>query len=310
MSTNKLIIIYIICIFLFIQHECLYIQKGMNTINNFLYLSRIFRFYQQTYKESCSLTEASNCYFTEKKYIQNILSSKEDLLINQDWIKLHSKIEEDFDYEEILFQLTNKTSNYIDKYMNETDEEQHPISKELNIIMTFDDETTRPDMYIHELSAIFYNEKITAEINGELKLSNKYKEISQKSLKNYPSNLYGVIESDLVSISFQGKLFLFVSIYIRAHKDENKYDNINFYGYLGNNIVYAYSYTDQSRKEKNWLKVLSHTNVYADKLIISGPYDIDNIEFKFEYETNVEIGEMINMNIEQKTFKLIDDDEI
>lgn len=282
----------------------------MNTLNNFIYLSRLFKFYKQSSTKSCSLTDGSNCYFTENKYIQNIPSSKIDSAINNDWIKIYSKIE-DFDYEEILFQLTNKTSNYIDLYSNENDEIQHPDSEKLNIIMTFDDETTKPEMYLHQLTAVFYNELLIANFEGKLRLSNEYQEKPKASkIPNFPSKLYGVIESDYVIISFQGKYFLFVSVYIRAHTEENKSDNINFYGSLGNKIVYAYSYTDNSRKDRNWLKVMSHTNILADKLIISGPYDIDNIEFTFDYETNSEISDIINMNIEKKSFKLINDDEI
>ena len=310
MSTKNLIKAYIILIFFLIKNECLYVPSGMNSLNNFIYLTRLYKFYKQSIAKSCSLTDASNCYFTENNYIKNIPLSNIDSIINNDWIKIYSQME-DYDYEELLYELTNKTSNYIDLYTNSNDTEQHPDSDKLSIIMTFDDETTKPEMYLDQLTGIFYNEKLVANFEGKLKLSNKYQEKPKTNkISNFPSKLYGIIESEFVTISFQGKLFLFVSVYIRAHAEENKSDNINFYGYLGNKIVYAYSYTDQSRKDRNWLKVLSHTNLLADKLIISGPYDIDNIEFTFEYETNIEISEIVSMNIDKKTFKLINDDEI
>ena len=60
----------------------------------------------------------------------------------------------------------------------------------------------------------------------------------QKSEENakiydYPSKLYGIIESESVSISFRGKLFLFKSAYIKAHNEKSKSKEIQFYGYLG-----------------------------------------------------------------------------
>ena len=97
-------------------------------------------------------------------------------------------------------------------------------------------------------------------------------------------------------------------MFIRPQNEKNKSEKINFYGYLGDKIVYGYSYSDNTRKENNWLKVFSHTNIPADKLIISGPYEIDNIHFTFYYETNVDYNDIFNMKKEDK--KLIDDDEI
>ena len=126
----------------------------------------------------------------------------------------------------------------------------------------------------------------------------------------YKAKLYGIIESDLVSITFEGKLFIFNGIYVRAHNEENKSKTINFYGYVGEQIVYGYSYSDKNRNERNWIKVLSHTNVPTDKLVISGPYDIDNIEFTFYYETNVEVKDIIEMKNEKRGKLLIYDDEI
>ena len=55
---------------------------------------------------------------------------------------------------------------------------------------------------------------------------------------------------------------------------------------------------------------MSHTSVPTDKLVISGPYDIDNIEFTFYYETNVEVKDIIEMKNEKRGKLLIYDDEI
>ena len=71
----------------------------MNSLNNFIYLTRLYKFYKQSIAKSCSLTDASNCYFTENNYIKNIPLSNIDSIINNDWIKIYSQME-DYDYEE------------------------------------------------------------------------------------------------------------------------------------------------------------------------------------------------------------------
>jgi len=311
MSFQSRFVTYIFLIFLNVKCKCLYISSGLDTLHNFLYLSRISKYYNQSKKETCSLLDGSDCYFIENKYIKNILSTKYGLKIGQEWFHLYSKIE-NFNYKDILYQLSQKTSNYIESYSDKIDKEQNPKDDKLFIVMTFDDETTKPEMYLHELRATFYNEKLVAKFEGKLRLSNKYQDKSSNKEKigDYPDKLYGIIESDSISISFKGKLFLFTSVYIRAKDEKSKSEKINFYGYVGDQIVYGYSYSDSSRKERNWLKVLSHTNIPADKLVISGPYEIDNIHFTFYYETNVDFNDIYDMNNYRITKKLIDDDEI
>ena len=75
-------------------------------------------------------------------------------------------------------------------------------------------------------------------------------------------------------------------------------------------MVYALSFSDNDRKENTWLKILSHTSVPTDKLVISGPYNIDNIGFTFYYETNVNFDDIFDMNLYQKSKRLIEDDDI
>ena len=180
MSTKNLIKAYIILIFFLIKNECLYVPSGMNSLNNFIYLTRLYKFYKQSIAKSCSLTDASNCYFTENNYIKNIPLSNIDSIINNDWIKIYSQIS------------------------NSNDTEQHPDSDKLSIIMTFDDETTKPEMYLDQLTGIFYNEKLVANFEGKLRLSNKYQEKPKTNkISNFPSKLYGIIESEFVTISFQ-----------------------------------------------------------------------------------------------------------
>ena len=88
------------------------------------------------------------------------------------------------------------TSNYINLYSKEIDKDQNPKNKFLNILMTFDDETTKKDMYLKKLSNNFYSEQLIADFEGKLKLT-KDEDLSKKELDlphDYPSNLYGIIE--------------------------------------------------------------------------------------------------------------------
>ena len=313
MSVNIILIIYLFLSFLIDKYKCLYITSGLNTIHNFLYLSRISKYYNQSKKEICSLKDGSDCYFTEKNYIKNILKEKLDSINEKEWFQLYSKIQ-DNNYKVILYQLSQQTSDYIESYSNEEDTEQNPPNEKLNIVMTFDDETTKSGMYLHQLKATFYNEQLIANIEGKLRLSDKKQDNSENKEKevDYPSKLYGIIESDLVSISFNGKLFLFNSVYIRAKNENSKSEKLNFFGYFGEQIVYGYSFTDNDKNKKsgNWLKVTSNTFIPADKLVLSGPFEIDNIQFTFYYEPNVNFDDIYQMNSYKNKKNLINDDEI
>ena len=311
MSVNIILINLFLLFLLNNKYKCLYITSGLDTLNNFLYLSRISKYYNQSQKEICSLKDGSNCYFTENKYIKNILKEKVDTINSQEWIKLYSKIK-DNNYKNILYQLYEQRSNYIEFYSNERDKKQNPPNDKLYIVMTFDDDTTKPDMYLHELRATFYNENLIANFEGKLRLSDKNNDNSKNKEKvpDYPSKLYGIIESDLVSISFNGKLFLFNSVYIRAQNEKSKSEKIHFFGYVEDKIVYGYSFTENNEKGRNWLKVTSHTVIPADKLVISGPFEIDNIQFTFYYETNVDFDDIYHMNYYKNKKNIISDEEI
>ena len=112
---------------------------------------------------------------------------------------------------------------------------------------------------------------------------------------DYPSKLYGIIESEYVSISFRGKKFVCNYCYIRVHNKESKSEEIHFYGYLGDKILYGYSYTDKKDNDENWVFVTFPDVIIIDKLVISGPYDIDNISFTFQYEITTDSQEIFYM---------------
>ena len=225
-------------------------------------------------------------------------------------MKLLSKIPKN-NYKRTLYHLSKITSNYINSYKNETDKEQTPENGKLFILMTFDDETTKENTYLEKLTSVFYNERLIADFEGKLRLFDDH-DLSEENTKisDYPSKLYGIIESESVSISFRGKLFLFKSAYIKAHNERSKSEEILFYGYLGEQIVYGYTFTDNEKRKQKWLKVFLNDNILINKLVISGPYDIDNIQFIFDYETNVDEEEIYYIYNKKRIKKLVDNDKI
>ena len=283
----------------------IYIPSGIKALDKFIYHSRISKYSDQNDDEICSLSDGPNCFFTEREYIKHyILTKNENNIhdsINNAWVKLYSKISKN-EYQEILKKLEYNTINYKNAYSNQTDEEQNPKNEIINLLMTFDSfdvDTIKGDIYLEEkMGKIIYNENIIADIKGKLLL--KYdKDISEKDIKNkiqdYPTTTYGVIESDFITISFRGKLFSVNFFYIKGHDKYSKYEPINFYGYLNDQLVYSYTYTDNKKRKEKWLKVGFPDNIFVDKLLVSGTYDIDNISFHFPNSVNVDTNEIYSM---------------
>ena len=312
----------IIFLFFYINNylNAIYLQSGIKSLNKFLYHSRISKYSEQNNDKICSLSDGPNCFFTEKEYIKYYISTKNENnlhdKINNGWVKLYSKIPKN-EYGTILQKLEFNTSNYINTYSNQIDEEQNPKNDIANLLLTFDSfdiDTIKGDKYLDEKTdKIIYNEYIIAEIKGKLLL--KYdKDISEKDLKNkyqdYPSTTYGVIESDFITISFKGKLFSVNFFYIKGHDEYSKYEPINFYGYLNDQMVYSYTYTDNKKRNEKWLKVGFPDNIIVDKLIVSGMYDIDNISFNFPSVINVDVNEIYNMYNYKNIKILVSNDDI
>ena len=357
--------LYIILFFSFGINKgiCIYLPSGINSLNKFLYLSRISKYNNQTKTATCSLSDGPNCYFTENRYTKNYIQTNNENknnTINNEWVKFYSKIPEN-NYKNILHNLSKYSLKYINSTLQKSDKEQNPKNQELNILMTFDDSTTKKDMYLERLTNIFYNEKLIADFQGKLKLSkddnppekpkdlksanypsklygaieSDYVSISfrgkffvcnycfikahyddntpekPKDLKssNYPSKLYGTIESDYVSISFRGKFFVCNYCFIKAHNDDNT-EEIQFYGYLGEKLVFGYSYTDDKKGKEKWILVTFPEKITIDKFVISGPYDIDNISFTFQYKINADPYEVYYNYNHLKKADLIENNDI
>jgi len=285
--------------------KSIYLSSGIKSLNKFLYYSRISKYSEQNIDKICSISDGPNCFFTEKEYIKHYIFTKNENNINDKinnaWVKLYSKIPKN-EYKNILEKLEFNTSNYINTYSNQIDEEQNPKNEIINLLMTFDTfdvDTLKGDIYLEEkMGKIIYNENVIADIKGKLLL--KYdNDKSENDLKNkiqdYPTNTYGVIESDFITISFRNKLFSVNFFYIKGHDEYSKYEPINFYGYLNDQLVYSYTYTDNKKRKEKWLKVGFPDKILVDKLLVSGTYDIDNISFHFPNSVNVDANEIYNM---------------
>jgi hypothetical protein len=309
----SLIELYFALFFSLKINVCIYISSGLNTLNKFLYISRISKYFNQSQINLCSLSDGPICYFTENNFAKHYLKTNNEnknSKIDDKWVKLLSKIPKN-NYKRTLYHLSKITSNYINSYINETDKEQTPKNDKLFILMTFDDETTKENTYLEKLTSVFYNERLIADFEGKLRLFDDHSLSEENTnISDYPSKLYGIIESESVSISFRGKLFLFKSAYIKAHNEKSKSEKILFYGYLGDQIVYGYTFTDNEKRKQKWLKVFLNENILINKLVISGPYDIDNIQFIFNYETNVDEEEIYYIYNKKRIKKLVDNDKI
>ena len=274
-------LLFMMCFFL---NDAIYINSGIKTLNKFLYTTRYKNYKNQNDIGICSLNNGPNCYFTENKYIDNYIYIKKDDNINNEWAYFYNKSRK-YEYNQIQQFFNNYTQNYIEKNKEKIDKQQNSQGEVLKYLLTFDnyDEyTMKKDIYYEQkTNKIFFNKEIVIDIKGKLKLSYD-KDFSEDYLtiidKDYPSNTYGIIESEYISISFLGKVFVCNFFYIKAHHKKSK---ISFYGYAGNRVVYTYSYTDDQVREEKWLRVNFPVETPINRLLIFGPYDIDNLSFTF-----------------------------
>ena len=303
-------------IFFFNLNQSIYILPGLKTLNKFLYSSRYKEYNNQNKTKSCSFNDGPNCFFTENKYVQNFNKMNSGDIINKEWANFYNKTLE-YEYQDILAYFYNHTNNYIKKNTKKVDKEQNSEGEVFKYLMTFDnfDEyTIKKDTYFDgKLNKnIFFNNEINININGKLKLSYD-KDESEYYLtvidKDYPSNTFGIIESNFISISFEGKVFVCNFFYIKAHNKKNKNEQIYFYGYVGNKIVYTYSYNDNKERKEKWLKVFFPTPTPINLLVISGPYDIDNVSFTFPNK-KYEDSNVYNMYNYKNKKTLINDEDI
>ena len=305
--------IFFILIIFFKLYRAIYINSGIKILNNFLYSSRFKEYNRQNKINSCALNDGPNCYFSENKYIQNYNKIEQNDIINEDWVNFYNNTNK-YQYQQIFRFLDNHTNKYIKNNAKKIDKEQNSQGEVYKYLMTFDnyDEyTIKKDTYYDEKSnkEIFFNKEFIIDIKGKLKLTYD-KDESEYYLtvidKDYPTTTFGTIESKYISITFGGKPFVCDFFYIKAHDKNNKNEQIYFYGYIGSQLIFNYSYNDNKERKEKWLKVYFPMPTPINKLIISGPYDIDNISFTFPNK-KYEYSNMYNYKNEEL---LIKDEEI
>lgn len=309
-----------VLIFLYFKsNKCIYLSSGIKSLNKFLYYSRITQYYNQNQKKTCSISDGPYCYFTENDYTKHYIKTNNENKnekINNEWVKLYSKIPK-HEYQKIMQNLVNYTSNYINTYSKKIDEEQNPQNEVLQVTMNFDvfdEDTIKNDIYLEDkLGKIIFNEKIIADIRGTLRLSYD-KDFSERNLilryKDYPSKTYAIIESEYISISFRDKLFICNYLYIKAHDEKSKSQPILLYGYIGEKNLYSFSHTDNQERKEKWIKLIFPENISVDRLLIFGPYDIDNISFTFINHINVDQNEIYSMYNNKNIKILISNEDI
>ena len=292
------------------------ILSGIKSLNNFLYLSRYKKYYKQNKTNSCSLIDGSDCYFTEMKYLYSYNDINDDKnIILEDWNKSF-EISKKYGLDNTYLFYRNKTKEYLLKNSNEIDFEQNSQGEIFKYLLTFDsfNELTKlKDIYFEDKDKkIFYNEEIIINIKGKLRLSydkDESEEFLREINADYPSKTYGIIESKFISISFQGKLFLCNFLYIKRHDEKNKKELIYFFGYIGNKAVFTQSYLDNKKRNEKWLKVHFSNIIPINNLVISGPYDIDNLSLTF-LNKNYDDSDLYKSYKKQNFAKLIKDEDI
>ena len=199
----KYILFFII---IFQLNDAIYISSGLKTLNRFLFSSRFKKYYSQNKIKTCSINDGPNCYFTERKYVEDYNQFKSDDRINDKWANFYNKTDNN-DYEQILNLFNINKKKYLEKYSNQIDKNQNSQGEAFKYLLSFDyfDKfTIKSDIYMNEkLSEIFYNQEIIIDITGKLKLSYD-KDISEDYLrtinKDYPSTTLCISESKVIRI--------------------------------------------------------------------------------------------------------------
>ena len=311
---------YFILMFLLINiYKCIYLNSGIESLNKFLYSSRLSQYYQQNQKKACSISDGPNCYFTENDYTKHYKQTNNENKtekINNEWVELYSKIPKNR-YKNIMNNFANYTANYINLYSKKIDTEQNSQNNIFQVLVnfdSFDDETIKHDIYLEEKKGmIFFNEEIIVDIKGRLRLSYD-KILTEKDIniinKDYPSKTYGIIESDYISISFRGNLFICNYLYLKKHNKISIDEQIFFYGYLKEKLIFSYGFTDNQKRKEKWIKATFPLIIPIDKLLISGYYDIDNIFFTFPNPYNVDHNEVYKLYNYKSIKMLISNEDI
>ena len=306
-----------------------FLPTGINQFNNLIYLQRLTYDIFQTNINKCSLSDGPFCYYFEPSYIKALSKEQQTLkkdFLEKDWITLVDNLNV-YTIQETYDELTDKISKYIQRILNNDEQEQKLPTQEYSLDITFDNYdylTIKNDVYLEKkLLLPFQNDKLTVIIDGKIRL--KYDKSETKviisNLIDYPSNTYAVIESNRIVITMGGKNFKCVSFYVRPKSlyDNEKYKvtiigtisrNLAIEGYNNNKLVFSSNYKYAYFDEKQWTKVILNNDLFINKLIIPGNIEIDNLSFSVENNNVYDIESLFYNDPKRKTMDLISDNDI
>lgn len=303
-----------------------FLLSGINQLNNFIYFQRLTYYNYQNTNNRCSLIEAPYCFYIEPLYIK-LLEKENNIIkkdyIEKDWISLINNLNI-YNFQEKYEDLASKIQNYYNKNIYENDKVQKAPIQEYQICITFekyDSITIHKDIYLDKISYILYeNEKIPLVVEGKIRL--KYEKLNSinTNIIDYPSKTYAIIESNSVEISLNGKFFKIISFYIRPkimYKDENYKitiigsinRNIHIEGFNNQKLVFSTNYHFSYSDEKYWNKIFISNDLFINKLVIPGNFEIDNILLS-ECNEVYDIQSLFNHDPKKKIMDLINDNDI
>lgn len=306
-----------------------FLSSGISQINHLIYFQRLSEFIYQIKNDECSLSQGSNCFFTESSYIQSLKKENKTLkkdYIEKDWIQINNNVNI-YSIQEIYDDLGNKIDNYIRRISNKNDEEQKLPTQENQMDITFDKYdliTVNNDLYLEKKTYYWiYNDKITLFIDGKIRLKyDKTKsKIIVKDIIDYPSKTYAIIESNKAILSLDGKKFKCISLYVRPKSlinDDNQKvtiigtmsKNIVIEGFNMNKLVFSTTFRINYFEEKQWTKVMLPNENFINKLVIPGNLEIDNISLSIENNQVYDIQSLFYNDPKRKTIELITDKDI
>ena len=312
-------------------HNSSFLPVGINQLNNFLYLEKLLTYTVQTYSGQCSLEKGPHCYFTdnmrrvlyeqennieeeieEENNYNKEQNKKNDLQIldlKKDWMNFFIKSRKIG-----LFNSFSDLREYIHQYKeyvsSNSDDSSilQPLTLKLSLTFeSYDEITIKEDTYAYPSKPVqFMTETIYIEIIGKLRL-HFGEDLQLKDQSRYPTNTFGIIESNNLVIKLGGKQFICESFYFRLRDTNIK--SLKVDGYLDNVKSFSMSRDINYMTDKDWIKIdLPSSKI--DRIVLPGGIDVDNFKFKIETFQHYDIGVHFHKKYEKSKEKLINDNDI
>jgi len=308
-----------------------YLPIGINQLKNFYYLEKLFGYTVQTYSGQCSLEEGPNCYFIdnmrsliyeqenniEEEIEEGNNNNNEQINKNDNTILDLKKDWMDFFIKSRKIGFLNSftdLSEYINQYKeyisagSDDSSILQPLTLKLSLTFeSYDDITINGDIYAYPSKPVqFMTETIYIEIVGKLRL-HFGEDLQLRDQSKYPTNTFGIIESNNLVIKLGGKQFICESFYFKLRDTNIKTLKVD--GYLGNVKSFSMSRDINYIVDKDWIKV-DLPNSKIDRIILPGGIDIDNFKFKIETFQHYDIAVHFHRKYEKSNEELINDNDI